>query len=299
MIYINASELALWTGKNPYENRALNTLRFWRRYFPENYEKAKREYVEKTGNEPHEYWSTKEKESNIEKKIKTTFRKRLHTDIQDSQSAEEAMQKKAKLVQEIVQESQEKGIVLNAEEVEQVKQSVEKNLKTGFGTQKEHTALDWYEQTYPENGKLKRNVSLFQKLFFQVDQKNSETLQIYLQGKYDGMTEDGSKIIEIKHRMNGCFRKIRDYEQVQVDAYHMLFQVETVELVECFKKKDGKHEYCRLISHQSNERWEEIKERLVEWIQVLVQLITPGERLRQQVFDFYEHEDCLHDLFFK
>jgi hypothetical protein len=278
-LYINASELALWINQNPYENRALATLRYWRKQFPENYTLAKQEYQQSTGKEPIEYFDKKEQEIQMEKRLNTNFRKRFHKDIQSSQSADEALSKKSKLMEELVTESTQKGITLNEQDQKQLEQSIEKHLKTGFGIQKEKFALDWYESQYPSKAPLLRSSSLIKKVWF------STTLcDVYLQGKYDGMTADKQTIIEVKHRMNQCFKKMRQYEQVQVDAYHFLFDCITIELLECYRKKDNTHEYFVLHSQLSMERWKHIQTEMIAWIQLFEQLLTPHSSLRKNVF---------------
>ena len=61
-------------------------------------------------------------------------------------------------------------------------------------------------------------------------------------GKIDGIftNPDGTKtVLEIKNRVNGLFKKLRDYEKVQCFAYMFMLNQKCVHLAECYKKKDG------------------------------------------------------------
>jgi len=63
-----------------------------------------------------------------------------------------------------------------------------------------------------------------------------------LNGKYDGLAENGD-LVEVKNRQKGLFRKLRDYEECQIQAYLNMLNIEKCHLVEVYKAADGRAEY--------------------------------------------------------
>jgi len=278
-LYINASELAIWIDRNPYENRLLQTLRIWRRFFKDNYENAKKEYFEIFQKNAFEHFDSKEKEKHLESKINLSIQKITNEETKNIQNTKETLEKHDSIFKKILEESKQNGIELNETDIKTLEQSVQKNLKTNFGIQKESPSLDWYEQTFKK--KLIRNPSLSKKKWIEVDDWN-----IYIQGKFDGMEEDLQTIIEIKNRMRGCFKILKPYEQVQVDAYHYIFNVPNVHLIECWRKKDDKCDYHLLTSKQNQDRWIKIQEDFLEWFITFKNMLENKNRdsVRYQVF---------------
>jgi hypothetical protein len=63
-----------------------------------------------------------------------------------------------------------------------------------------------------------------------------------LTGRLDGLTEDG-EVVEIKNRTKGLFRKIRDYEAVQLQAYIHMTGAQLGHLLELHRLADGRMDY--------------------------------------------------------
>ncbi len=63
-----------------------------------------------------------------------------------------------------------------------------------------------------------------------------------LSGKYDGLAENGD-LVEVKNRQKGLFRRLRDYEECQIQAYLNMLNIEKCHLVEVYKAADGRAEY--------------------------------------------------------
>jgi hypothetical protein len=57
-------------------------------------------------------------------------------------------------------------------------------------------------------------------------------------GKYDGITTD-NELVEAKMRQKGLFKKLRDYENIQVQLYLHALQFEQAYLVESYTNKKG------------------------------------------------------------
>lgn len=65
-------------------------------------------------------------------------------------------------------------------------------------------------------------------------------------GKYDAVTTD-NELVEAKMRQKCLFKKVRDYENVQVQLYMHALQLEQGYLVESYTNKKGKITYMLMI----------------------------------------------------
>ena len=91
-----------------------------------------------------------------------------------------------------------------------------------------------------------------------------------LVGKIDRLNveEDGSKtLIEIKNRVNRLFYKVKDYENIQVQCYLQLLDLERAKLIEHFKKEDRLNS---MLIARDRDMWEfVIFPKLVEFCHLL------------------------------
>ena len=61
----------------------------------------------------------------------------------------------------------------------------------------------------------------------------------FIGGKIDGITRDGKTLVEIKNRVNRLFGRPPVYENIQVQTYLHLLDIDKAFLVECLKSKNG------------------------------------------------------------
>jgi hypothetical protein len=111
---------------------------------------------------------------------------------------------------------------------------------TGFGTRNETNAVKIYEDI--SGNKVDTLNKYFHDDIFIIEEFEGQPDVWSIGGKIDGIftNEDGTKtILEIKNRMKGLFKKLRDYEKVQCYAYMFMLNHKCVHLAECYKKKDG------------------------------------------------------------
>jgi hypothetical protein len=91
-----------------------------------------------------------------------------------------------------------------------------------------------------------------------------------LVGKIDRLhvEEDGTKtLIEIKNRVNRLFYKVKDYENIQVQCYLQLLDLERAKLIEHYKKEDTLN---TLLIVRDRDMWEGvIRPKLVEFYKTL------------------------------
>ena len=65
------------------------------------------------------------------------------------------------------------------------------------------------------------------------------TFKYFIGGKIDGITRDGKTLVEIKNRVNRLFGRPPVYENIQVQTYLHLLDIDKAFLVECLKSKNG------------------------------------------------------------
>jgi len=249
IIYLNASELAIAVGANPYQNIKDLIIKLWGRYFPEDYfsflDEIKRtnkvEVIQETEYQclqrlTAKYANDQIEAMAVENKIKDCLKS---DDIADLQAKQQSV------LQEMLVKKD-----ISAED----KQALEKTLvsltnKT-FGTRKEGDAITQYENL------TKKRVQRLSKYFTQKFPTHGlETegflgnVEWKLGGKIDGMTENG-ELIEVKNRMNRFFNQVRDYEKVQIQTYFQLLDIESGYLVESLVKKKGDAPEINIVAVQ-------------------------------------------------
>jgi len=119
------------------------------------------------------------------------------------------------------------------------------------------------------NIKEKSNLNKDQKKLGTITNRNSRmyTKELYrndkyaliIRGKVDGLSDN--KIIETKNRTNRLFKVLRPYEQVQLEAYMFLTEIENAILTEHYN--DESHE---LYYSHDQQFWGECMEKIVLFI---------------------------------
>jgi len=106
--------------------------------------------------------------------------------------------------------------------------AVKRNLYTNYGTASEHHALVKVRETlginaHPDPGFYKDKIG----------EVAGGTVDVWIGGKIDAITEDRSLVIEIKNRIRRLFYKVPFYEIVQLQCYLHLLDVSRGAVVEC------------------------------------------------------------------
>jgi hypothetical protein len=95
---------------------------------------------------------------------------------------------------------------------------------------------------------------------------NISNTEWYIIGKYDGITSD-NELVEAKMRQKALFKKVRDYENVQVQLYLHALEFEKAYLVESHTNKKGEMNiYVNEINYDSDYVNDIILERLKSFI---------------------------------
>lgn len=121
---------------------------------------------------------------------------------------------------------------ISAEEKEKIKKQVESMTNKSHGIKSENDVLKRFEQ---ESGMTIASGQKWMTCPIIID-KNG--IQWAFHGKYDGMTSCG-KVIEAKKRQRGLFKKLRDYEKIQIQSYLFGTQCSNGFLVESYSHANG------------------------------------------------------------
>ena len=106
---------------------------------------------------------------------------------------------------------------------------------------------------------------------------DNKTFDWYIIGKYDGITSD-SELVEAKMRQKCLFKKVRDYENVQVQLYLHSLKFEKAYLVESFtNKKNERNLYVNEINYDEDYVVNTIIERLKQMTQFFEVFIKNDE----------------------
>lgn len=117
------------------------------------------------------------------------------------------------------------------DEKKAVDDALRRNLYTTFGNVKEHVALDHVRALL---GIEAVQDHTFYKQQGGTVRLNGDDVPWYIGGKIDAINPERSLVIEIKNRINRLFYKIPYHEQVQLQAYLELLQINHGVLCECY-----------------------------------------------------------------
>ncbi len=96
-----------------------------------------------------------------------------------------------------------------------------------------------------------------------------------LSGAVDGFLQEDC-VLEVKNRTRRLFRKIPEYEQVQLQAYIFNFDKNRAILLECKKNPDG-FEMNSMSAEKNQKLWDEVLDRVNKLCSYLTQIIQDAE----------------------
>jgi len=207
-IVIKASDVAAIIGRNPYKDREEIKNELLKKYW--NIGETKNEKAQRTINE-----------TGFELKISPTLNP--ENDFQES---------KLKI------DSDEK---LSQIQKHEITEFVRTKIYTGHGIRTEDITSDRFAND--ENVILKKDETFYRISICEFDEFDFEIV-----GRVDRIQEceDGSKIlVEIKNRTKRLFRKVPEYENVQVQVYLQMLNLQKARLVEQYSGQIMSHDICR------------------------------------------------------
>ena len=123
-------------------------------------------------------------------------------------------------------------------------------------------------------------------------------IEWYIIGKYDGITSD-NELVEAKMRQKCLFKKVRDYENVQVQLYLHALEFENAFLVESYTNKKGEMNiYVNEIKYDSDYVNDTILDRLkkfTNFFNIFInnreykEALLKGDKDRK-IYEIYENE---------
>ena len=239
VINIGASELAACVGLNPYKNPSEVFVSILSKYFPE---------------------------------------RGIQTDAQKAKALLENNQ----LGNELEKEIKEKAGSINPETLQEKVKEAQTKLKNSFSGKDKELVNSYLQSTANTIQGTKCEDDTAQKLkeqgvctqlvedhaFYRMPILETSELKFQLVGRIDriDIQEDGTKtLIEIKNRARKLFGEVKEYEEVQVQAYLQLLNLTQAKLVEQYPKTNSMNVFS---IQRDQERWDtELFPKLVAFCQ--------------------------------
>lgn len=266
---ISISQIAPLIGLDHYNNFSRNVCEIWRRYNPEEFREFELKLKDAgnnklaNANEMNDIWEMDQLlGTNLIERIKTInankdkssndmvkMQQELNTYIQ--QQANITDQEKSDLAKKICSVTNKNHGINNEDEI------ITQFCKLGGMTIKDNQG--WVDIPLLDNN------------------SNTSKITWKLIGKYDGITTDG-ELVEAKMRQNGLFKKMRDYENIQVQLYLHGLGYSKGYLVEGYKNKKNE---LQILTHEVEYDDYYVKEvildRLVKFTQFFDKLMLDNE----------------------
>jgi hypothetical protein len=251
---LSISQIAPLIGLDAYNNFPRIVCEIWRKYNPDDFKliesKLKDEKFQiATSNEYNDLWETDEASgTNILQQVKD-----LNL-IKDKSSNEMVKQQDV-----ITKYINEQSNLTDIQKIDLTKKICSITNKT-HGITNEDSILTEFcrlsEKTIIGTNQWVNSIC--------IDNKSNleSNLEWYIIGKYDGITSD-NELVEVKMRQKCLFKKVRDYENVQVQLYLHALEFENAFLVESYTNKKGEMNiYVNEIKYDSDYVNDTILDRL-------------------------------------
>ena len=285
---LSMSQIAPLIGLDNYNNFPKNTCELWRKYLPDDFKLVEQKLKDKketiaTSNDYNDIWEIDNVSgTNILEQVKQL---NLNT---------------SKTSNDMVSKQEDIKKYINEQTHLTEKQKTDLTNKVCSITNKQHGITN-------EDSILDE--------FCRLSEKKIQTTQAWVNipisienpqlpiewciiGKYDGITTD-NELVEAKMRQKALFKKVRDYENVQVQLYLHSLGFEKAYLVESYTNKKGERTmYVNEINYDSDYTNEIILDRLKKFI-TFFEFLMSNETLKEgllngdkdrKIFKLYEQE---------
>jgi PD-(D/E)XK nuclease superfamily len=238
-IVLKASEIAAIIGRNQYKPRQDVLNEMWKKYSPGTFK-------------------------GLTKKDRAEETLKMSVDAQRVlDSAVSIQTKSSDEVQKVFAEAQEKVNLdskLNATQKAEVIEHIRSKVYTSHGTRTEDKTAD---KVVADTGvRLERDDAFYTFPVCEMDDKN-----YVIVGKIDRIEvgPDGSRtLVEIKNRTNRLFKRVVDYENIQIQVYLQLLGLVRARLVEQYNSQVLSHDLTRDDELWENEILPKLKEFCME-----------------------------------
>lgn len=270
-IYLNASELAVVVGENPYQNIRDLIIKLWSKYFMTDYSKML-DNIQKV----NKVKIIQETEYECLNRLVAKYKPEIKEKVAECLKSTDTKNLKTNQT-EILKDLKKTNISVEDKEI------LEKTLKSlsnkSFGTRKEKDAITQYEEMTKK--KVQRIGKYFTTVIDISNISNRDSFPKFvwgIGGKIDGLTEDG-EIIEVKNRVRDFFYEVRDYENVQIQTYLKLLNIKNGYLVESLVKTKGMQPEINIINVEFDEKyWKDVViPRVEKFIEFFYHIMADNE----------------------
>ena len=260
---ISISQIAPLVGLDAYNNFPRIICEIWRKYDPDNFKIIESKLKENkhqiaTASDFNDIWE-------IDNEFGTNFLEQVkEINLNTDKSSTEMVQKQTTIIKQIIESKD-----LNEIQKTNLSQKICSATNKSHGITNESSILDEFCRL---SEKTIVNTNQWVKQIF-IKNTNDDTtgdttddIEWCIIGKYDGITSD-NELIEAKMRQKCLFKKVRDYENIQVQLYLHALEFEKAYLVESFTNKKGEMNiYVNEINYNSDYVNDVILDRLKKFI---------------------------------
>lgn len=218
-VCIYASQVAMCIGANRHKKISEALELMWQRCDPASYRAALRRNDAHTEDEIAQ--ALIQSSSEVRDLVDLTLRAPCESSDQVAKNYEDVARDLA-------------AVPLEDEERRVVDDLLKRNLYTSYGNQHETSALEYVRSRL---GIDCREDPTFYKTLAGTCSGAWGSQPWHVGGKIDAIDADHTMVIEVKNRVNRLFRRVPFYEQVQVQAYMHLLDLDRAVLVECLKSE--------------------------------------------------------------
>jgi len=285
---ISISQIAPLIGLDNYNNFPKNTCELWRKYDPDNFKLVEQKLKDKketiaTSNEYNDLWE-------IDNASGTTILEQVKALNSNTTKTSNDMVSKQEDIKKYINEQTQLTD----------KQKIDLTNKVCSITNKQHGITN-EDSVLDEFCRLSEKTLLNTQAWVNIPMSIENPklpIEWILIGKYDAITTE-NELVEAKMRQKALFKKVRDYENIQVQLYlHSLGFVKAY-LVESYTNKKGVRTiYVNEVNYDSDYTNEIILDRLKKFI-TFFEFLMSNETLKEgllngdkdrKIFKIYENE---------
>jgi hypothetical protein len=251
-ICIHASAFAAFLGKHPYTKHHEAFEKVWHRASPLTFAAALARHGKCTAQQELERLKTTRPE--ISRSLETAAR--VGTLATETTAVTDATTMLAADVD---------SLGLSTHEAALVKDEIRKELFTHYGTTKEESVIEIVRREMDMD--VREDTALHAATF---TTPGGTTWKLV--GRIDGITVDGSTIIEVKNRMRRLFMTLPEYERIQVESYlRLIGSADRALVIESFR---GREEHTTTLNIIPVDRGDDVWAECLARAHVLVDYLT-------------------------
>jgi hypothetical protein len=269
-IFVCATDITVITGANPYKDIEEIYLKYWKKFFKEDYLSIYNELI-------NSQIPLKQEETYYEcvKRIAKESNVNIYHELgscMSTKNTDDLNLEKKKLMAKIKDKIPES-------KKEEFTKSFNSLTNTNFGIKYENKGVELYIEKTKNSVEFDRKYH--KKVLFEIPAEKDNSIDTWhLGGKLDGLVLDKDNnqyVLEIKNRVNRLFYSLKEYEKVQCYVYMYLMGIEKTHLTETMKSKKDNSINIIEIEFEA-EYWEMIIEKTMEFIEDFYKFINDKNR---------------------